>query len=69
MSSLSDKNRKKAEERILESITVKCKECDGNMIRVVNGFTYVSYDQVIPSGDDTVVGYSCQDCSHYYLFD
>ena len=62
------KLRSDCEARILEAITVKCKECDGNMIRVVNEFTYVSYDQVIPSGDETVVGYSCEDCPHYYLF-
>jgi len=57
MSNLSDKNREKAEIRILQSIYVKCKHCNGDMVRVQD------------LRDDTVVGYSCQDCSHYYLFD
>jgi hypothetical protein len=68
MNKLADKSRKKAEERILAMVSVKCKECNGDMIRVINEFTYVSYDQVIPLGDETVVGYSCKSCPHYYLF-
>ena len=57
MSDLSDKNREKAEIRILQSIYVKCKKCNGDMVRVQD------------LREDTVVGYSCQDCTHYYLFD
>jgi RNase P subunit RPR2 len=60
MSDLSDQNRKKAEVRILESITIKCKKCNGPMVRVHSFGT--------DSRNDTVVGYSCQDCPHYYLF-
>lgn len=56
MSSLSDKNRQKAEVRILESVTIKCKKCNGPMVRVQD------------LGNETIVGYSCQDCTHYYLF-
>jgi len=47
----------KAEETLLKSISVKCIECDGKMIRVRDLY------------DSTVVGYSCEDCTHYYLFD
>ena len=57
MSDLSDKNREKAEIRILQSIYVKCKHCNGDMVRVQD------------LRENAVVGYSCQDCSHYYLFD
>ena len=56
MSNLSDKNRQKAEVRILKAVTIKCKKCHGNMIRVHD------------LRDDTSVGYSCEDCPHYYLF-
>jgi len=42
---------------LLQSIKIKCKECQGIMIRVHD------------LHDDTVVGYSCEDCTHYYLFD
>lgn len=57
MSDLSDKNREKAEIRILQSIYVKCKHCNGDMVRVQD------------LRENAVVGYSCQDCPHYYLFD
>jgi hypothetical protein len=65
MSSLSDKNRQKAEERILKAVTVKCKKCNGKMVRVID---WNSYSTTTDLGDETIVGYSCQDCSHYYLF-
>jgi len=55
MSTLSDINRKKAEETLLKRIKVKCIECDGNMIHVVD------------LDDHTIVGYSCEDCPHYNL--
>jgi len=47
----------KAEETLLELITIKCIECGGKMIRVVD------------LDDHTIIGYSCQDCPHYNLFD
>jgi len=56
MSGLSDKNRQKAEERILKAVTIKCQECHGHMIRVRD------------LREKTIVGYSCENCTHYYLF-
>ena len=56
MSGLTDQNRQNAEKRILRSITIKCSKCQGTMI------------QVHDLRDDTRVGYSCEDCPHYYLF-
>ena len=53
MSTLSDKNRKKAEETLLKTIKIKCIHCHGKMIRVVDLY------------DDAIIGYSCQDCPHY----
>ena len=41
---------------VLQSIKIKCSKCDGVMIRV--------YDLY----EETVVGYSCKNCTHYYLF-
>ena len=64
MSTLSDKNREKAEETLLKSISVKCKECGGTMIRHVNHMIYLD-----GSRESTVVGYVCEDCPHYNLFD
>lgn len=55
MSTLSDKNREKAEETLLKSISVKCKECQGNMVR----FDYKYLE------NDAIVGYRCEDCPHY----
>jgi hypothetical protein len=75
MSTLSDKNREKVEETLLKSISVKCKECNGDMIRVTKhdyhlffykGFKHLQYQL---GNDDTVIGYQCQDCPHYNLFD
>ena len=56
MSLLSDKNRQRTERRILESIRIRCKKCNGVMIRV-----YDIWDQ-------GSIGYSCKSCDHYYLF-
>ena len=70
MSSLSDKNREKAEERILQSVTIKCKDCGGQMISIQE---LTKYMEDIPprfqSTNDARIGYSCEDCPHYYLFD
>ena len=64
-----------AEERILKAVTIKCKECDGNMLRVTKhdyhlhfykGLKHLEYQL---GNDDTVIGYSCEDCTHHYLFD
>jgi len=46
---------------ILKSVTVKCRKCQGKMIRVEE-FHYENLH------DDAIVGYSCEDCPHYYLF-
>jgi len=61
MSALADKNRRKAEERILKAVTIKCRKCQGKMIRVEE----FHYENLY---DDAIVGYSCEDCPHYYLF-
>ena len=53
MSTLSDINRKKAEETLLKTIKIKCIHCHGKMIRVVDLY------------DDAIIGYSCEDCPHY----
>ena len=55
MSTLSDINREKVEETLLKLIKIKCIKCEGKMIRVVDLY------------DNTIVGYSCQDCPHYNL--
>jgi len=48
--------QKKARSQVLEDITIKCKECGDSMI------------QVIDLWDNTIVGYSCQNCPHYFLY-
>ena len=53
MSTLSDRNRKKAEETLLKRIKVLCKYCKSNMIRVVD------------LDNPAMVGYSCENCAHY----
>ena len=40
---------------ILKDVKVRCIECHSKMIRVVD------------LNDDTIVGYSCENCSHYNL--
>ena len=57
MSQMSEENYNRMRNRLFESIKISCKECKGVMVQV-----YDLYDQ-------TVVGYSCKDCTHYYLFD
>ena len=42
-------------ETILKDVKVRCIKCHSDMIRVVDLY------------DDTVVGYSCKNCSHYNL--
>lgn len=42
---------------ILKSVKIQCIKCGGKMIRVRDLY------------DDTLVGYSCQDCPHYNLLD
>ena len=42
---------------ILNSVKMLCIKCGGKMIRVRDLY------------DDTLVGYSCQDCPHYNLLD
>ena len=43
--------------KILKDVKVRCIKCHGKMIRVID------------LNDDTVVGYSCENCAHYNLFD
>ena len=40
---------------VLKDVNVRCIKCHSKMIRVVDLY------------DDTVVGYSCKNCSHYNL--
>ena len=42
---------------ILKDVKVRCIKCHGNMIRVRDLY------------NDTLVGYSCQNCPHYNLLD
>jgi len=42
---------------ILKDVKVRCIECHSEMIRVIDLY------------DDTLIGYSCKDCSHYNLLD
>lgn len=46
-----------AVKEILQSVRIQCSKCGGKMIRVRDLY------------DDTLVGYSCQDCPHYNLLD
>ena len=46
----------KAEETLLKQIKIKCIHCHGKMIRVIDLY------------DDTIIGYSCEDCPHYNFF-
>jgi len=41
---------------ILKDVKVRCIQCHSKMIRVVD------------LNDDAVVGYSCENCPHYNLF-
>jgi len=41
---------------ILKDVKIRCIECQGKMIRVID------------LNDNTVVGYSCENCAHYNLF-
>ena len=43
--------------KILKDVKVKCIKCHSPMIRVHDLY------------DNTVVGYSCKNCSHYNLLD
>jgi len=69
MSTLSDKNREKVEETLLKSISVKCIECDGKMIRTYDKCDHKNCSACQGLDDGTVIGYRCQDCPHYNLFD
>jgi hypothetical protein len=57
MSKMAKENYERMRNRLLESVKIRCKECKGVMIRVVDLY------------EDTVVGYSCKNCTHHYLFD
>jgi len=49
--------QEKITREILKSVKILCIKCHGKMIRVRDLY------------DDTLVGYSCQDCPHYNLLD
>ena len=57
ISKMAKENYERMRNQLMESIKIRCKECKGVMIQV--------YDLY----EETVVGYSCKDCTHYYLFD
>ena len=62
MNQLAKKTYRKMRKELLESVTIKCKKCNGKMIRVEE----FHYENLY---DEAIVGYSCEDCPHYYLFD
>ena len=47
---------------LLESVTIKCKECNSLMTEILTVDFNDSYDKA-------TVGYNCEDCTHHYLFD
>jgi len=53
----ADYYQEKVTREILKSVKIRCIKCQGKMIRVRDLY------------DDTLVGYSCQDCPHYNLLD
>ena len=53
----ADYYQEKITREILNSVKIQCIKCGGKMIRVRDLY------------DDTLVGYSCQDCPHYNLLD
>ena len=46
----------KARDEMLASITIKCKNCETEMIQIVDLF------------DDSVIGFSCSTCPNYFLY-
>jgi len=42
---------------VLKNVKVRCNVCHSKMIRVVDLY------------DDTLIGYSCENCPHYNLLD
>ena len=49
--------QEKALETILKDVKVRCTKCHSEMIRVIDLY------------DDTLIGYSCENCPHYNLLD
>jgi len=41
---------------LLKDVKVRCSKCHSKMIRVIDLY------------DDTLIGYSCEHCPHYNLF-
>jgi len=52
---------------MLKSINLKCSKCESDMFPMRNRWA-VGSRKVFPL-QETLVGYSCENCSHYYLFD
>jgi len=42
---------------LLKNVKVRCSRCHSKMIRVIDLY------------DDTLIGYSCENCPHYNLLD
>jgi len=49
--------QEKTLKELLKNVKVRCSVCHSKMIRVIDLY------------DDTVVGYSCENCPHYNLLD
>jgi len=46
---------------LLKNVKVRCRKCHSKMIRVESFPMRIS--------DDAIIGYSCENCPHYYLLD
>ena len=62
MNQLANKTYRKMRKELLESVTIKCKECNSLMTEILTVDFNDSYDKA-------TVGYNCEDCTHHYLFD
>jgi len=49
--------QEKTLKEILKNVKVRCSVCESEMIRVIDLY------------DDTLIGYSCENCPHYNLLD
>ena len=56
--------QKKARTKVLEDITIKCKECFD-----LSTMPYeITMLPVIDLWDETIIGYSCPNCSNYFMY-
>ena len=49
--------QEKTLKELLKNVKVRCSKCHSKMIRVIDLY------------DDTLIGYSCENCPHYNLLD